>query len=236
MMGYIPPPRPLYYPMTRNSVPPPPPPKRIIREDAPLLFKPKKKAKEMKLEVLSHALEGDTLIIRYGNADGYRTMKVGRHGSLTDVDINEALEQIVEQKDLAEVKKLYSPYLSPSYSSKEEWFGKIVVDESKKYCNRVTKYADAADYYKKLSTNQKEQIEKPKFPPNMLINESTGKVTYDVDDRVIVEQAQADHHAEWGNHAPSKSEWYDIFPEKRKKKSLWERIIDRIIKNIVWGK
>jgi len=84
-----------------------------------------------------------------------------------------------------------------------------------------------------------------RFPPNRLINESTGEVTYDY---VSEEQKKQWPEPQLKKDAdpPKKKQKEIVKPEPkpeygetiniRKKKSLWERIIDRIIKNIVWGK
>lgn len=88
------------------------------------------------------------------------------------------------------------------------------------------------------------------FPPNELINESTGEVTYDY---VSEEQKKqwpepkpnlgaATYHTKKSadidppkKKNPSKGEWDDIFPPP-KKKSLWDRLVDSIIRDIVWGR
>lgn len=194
-MGYNPP------------LPPPPPPKRIIREDAPVFFKPKKKLVDVRDE--TGRIRTDIKI----DMDGYPVV------THTNLETNERTSVKYKNPDLIDVKDLYSPHLPPSYSSKKE-------SEKLRSLYRVQKLDYNAKWLAKINISQNEK-QKQKFPPNLLTNESTGEVTYQyVDDRVIADQAQADHHAEW----------YDIFPDTPKKKSRWERLVDRIILNIVWGK
>lgn len=271
-MGYNPPPPPLPYPMTRNSVPPPPPPpppKRIINEGWPSITKPKKKEKKLvdvrdkhgqiRMDVRIDE-EGFPIVkIQNPDEDGYLAVKLPKDADHKDV------KNVLSQ--------YYSGYTVPSYSN-EEYYAKICIDDLnkkseielrkmgvRKPSNGMVQIEGNIENSKALSKEEVNDLRrlagldynpdlpppevKPWFPPNILVNESTGEVTYDY---VSEEQKRQWPQPQLKKDAdpPKKKQKEIVKPEPkpeygeainiRKKRTRWERFIDRIIKNIVWGK
>lgn len=273
-MGFNPPPYPMTR-NSVPPPPPPPPPKRIINEGWPSVMKKKQKDKEMKIETFyDHRGEkiiryGNSdgyhfmKMGRHGKLDAVMGEELDAINALLDHAEQEKIQKAKLNEDVEKQRMAHSFYASGvPLVLNDEWLAKITIDDNKmkpheyeKFINNIIegKEDSAKDELKRIVLQKvdnivKTKIEekaKPRFPPNILVNESTGEVTYD---HVSEEQKRQWPQPQFKKDAdPSKKKQKEIVkPEPkpeygetiniRRKKSRWERIIDRIIKNIVWGK
>jgi hypothetical protein len=212
-MGYNPPPPPLSYTMTRNSIPPPPPPpppKRIINEGWPSITKPKKKEKRL---VDIRDKHGKIRLDVRIDAEGFPIVKIVNPNE--DGYLKVKLHKDAKDEDVKNVvAQYYSGYSVPSFSN-EDYYGKIRVDDIK----------------------HKNEIELQKMGVRKASN-GMAQIEGSIENSKALtkEQLKKDADPPKKKPKPEPKPEYGEAMNITKKKSRWDRFIDRIIKNIVWGK
>jgi len=200
---------------------------------------------------------------KHGKLDDVMGEELDAIDALLDHAEQQKIEKEIQKAKLdedAEKQKMAHEFYAPAVPLilNNDYLTKIAVDDKQynKFINSVIEGKEdaAKDELEKIMLqkvkkyvlqSQIEEKAKSWFPPNMLVNESTGEVTYDY---VSEEQKRQWPQPQFKKDAdpPKKKQKEQPKPEPKpeygeainitKKKSRWERFTDRIIKNIVWGK